>query len=661
MRILLNAVAAKMGGGANYIRTLARELADQHQHEFLFLVPETQAAAIRDIAPHIRVITSNIGDQPFLRRLWFDQVGLPRILRRERIDVLFSTANFATFFCPCRQLLLVRNSLYFSSLYRSQILPHKSWRVRAGEALRRWLAGHSAMAADVVLTPSQAMLDELRTAVDVQESVVNHYGVDRQRFHPAPKTFAADGYVSLVFTSLYSEHKNLGTLFRALLELEALGQKCRLITTADPDWEKIDNPIRESDRQLADELKRRALVEFTGVLAGPALDQLYARGDIFVYPSVVESFGHPLLEAMAAGLPIVAADVPINRELCGDAAIYFAPFDHIECARAIDKVIADAELRDRLVQDGMKNVEKFAWAKHVNQLVQACSMTDEAPIVNVTAYVLAKNEEPNISNCLRALKKCGLFSIVLDSGSTDRTRELAIGCDAKVEDYQYRDHLEALRYICEERTPVDEFALILDADMVVSPELVMEAKSLLNNRTADVAAAPVTMYWNGRRLNRGSLYPAKPFMFRGGAHYFEAAGHGEVLVPGTRTAITEHDLIHNDLKSFEAYLVSQLRYSNNLVRRRSVGKLTWRDRLRMTPLMLLAVPLFSYVFKGGIFSGTAGLGYAMDRLIAEAMMYRQHIAYGNQSRKGNLPETLANSCAPHAERVPTNAAKTVST
>jgi glycosyltransferase involved in cell wall biosynthesis len=371
MRVLLNAVAAKMGGAANYIRTLARELADADQHEFLFLVPESQAAAIREIAPHIRVIANNIAEQPFPRRLWFDQVELPRILRSERIDVLFSTANFATFFCPCRQLLLVRNSLYFSSLYRSKILPHKSWKTRAGEALRRWLVCRSAMASDVVLTPSQAMLDELRTAVHPRGALVNHYGVDPQRFRPTEKAFAEDGRVSLVFTSLYSEHKNVGTLFRALLELEASGQNCRLITTADPDWEKIDNPIRDSDRKLAEELKRRAVLELTGMLAGFALDQLYARADIFVYPSVVESFGHPLLEAMAAGLPIVAADVPVNRELCGDAAVYFSPFDPSECARTINKVVGDSQFRHVLAQNGIRRAGKFRWSEHVNQLVQA--------------------------------------------------------------------------------------------------------------------------------------------------------------------------------------------------------------------------------------------------------------------------------------------------
>src|SRR5579872_363195 len=154
MRILIHAVAAKMGGAGTYIRTLARELAQAPEHDYLFVVPEAQAPAIRGLAPNISLLVNNLTG---LRRLWFDQIELPRLLRRERIDVLFSTANFATFFCPCRQLLLVRNSLYFSILYRERILPHKGLPARFAEALRRFLAQRSARAADVVITPSQAM------------------------------------------------------------------------------------------------------------------------------------------------------------------------------------------------------------------------------------------------------------------------------------------------------------------------------------------------------------------------------------------------------------------------------------------------------------------------------------------------------------------------
>lgn len=263
--------------------------------------------------------------------------------------------------------------------------------------------------------------------------------------------------------------------------------------------------------------------------------------------------------------------------------------------------------------------------------------------MKVATYILAKNEDANISNCLQALKDCGLRMVVLDSGSADHTRELALRLGAEVESYQYRNHLEALRYVCQDRTPEDEFALVLDADMVVSPELLREAKSLLSEGRADVASAPITMYWGGRELDRGSLYPPKPFMFRGGAHYFEAVGHGEALTAGTRTVVTKNQLIHNDLKPFEAYLASQLRYSDSLVRRRSVCKLSWRDRLRTTPLMMLAAPALSYFFKGGVFSGKTGLGYALDRLIAEAIMYRQHVASSHTPADEDLRTNCTNS------------------
>jgi glycosyltransferase involved in cell wall biosynthesis len=373
MRILIHAAAAKIGGAGTYIRILARELAQNRQHDYIFIVPEAQAGAIRGLAPHISVLANNLAG---LRRLWFDQIELPRIIRREQIDVLFSTANFSTFSVSCRQLLLMRNSLYFSDIYRERILPDKSFSTRFSEFLRRLLARRSALAADVVLTPSQSMLSELRH-LPLRAAKVAHYGVDRQRFYPRFRPYAPESKARLLFTSLYSEHKNLGTLFRALLRLHASGRKSFLITTADPAWENISNPIRHQDRSLADQLKSLGLLELPGVLAAAELDRLYARADLFVYPSVVESFGHPLLEAMASGLPVIASDIPVNRELCGDAAMYFAPFDDEDCARQIGLVMDDAELRRRLAEDGLRRVEKFSWSAHAQVLIEQFASTPE--------------------------------------------------------------------------------------------------------------------------------------------------------------------------------------------------------------------------------------------------------------------------------------------
>ena len=364
-----------MGGAANYIRTLAAELALHPEHEYYLVIPPEMAEPISRLAPHIHILVSDLHGKSLFRRFCINQVKIPLFLRSERIDVLFSSANFSTFgsfFFSCRQVLLMRNSLYFSTLYREKILPKKGWRARFSEVLRRFLARRPARAADVVITPSQSMLSELRSQVPLRAACVNPYGVDRSRFNSVSPPFSPQGVVRLLFTSLYAEHKNFATLLRALLRLHAAGgPKCRLITTSDPAWEpQIHNPIRASDRALVSSLQQLDMIELTGVISGAALDQLYRRADIFVYPSVIESFGHPLLEAMASALPVVAADVLVNKELCGDAALYFSPSDEAGCARQIELLIHDPNLRQRLVQKGLERVERFQWSTHARVLLQ---------------------------------------------------------------------------------------------------------------------------------------------------------------------------------------------------------------------------------------------------------------------------------------------------
>jgi glycosyltransferase involved in cell wall biosynthesis len=88
-----------------------------------------------------------------------------------------------------------------------------------------------------------------------------------------------------------------------------------------------------------------------------------------VYPSVIESFGHPLLEAMAAGLPVVAADAPVNRELCGNSAVYFSPYDATDCARRIRSVIEDFGLAKELIRRGLERSRVFQWREHGAHLI----------------------------------------------------------------------------------------------------------------------------------------------------------------------------------------------------------------------------------------------------------------------------------------------------
>src|SRR5262249_10316413 len=100
------------------------------------------------------------------------------------------------------------------------------------------------------------------------------------------------------------------------------------------------------------------------------LPDLYRSADVFVFPSYTESFGHPLIEAMASGLPVVSADAPVNREICGDAAIYFPSFDVAACAAAIERVGGDPQLRAELRSNALRRAQDFRWETHAGQLTR---------------------------------------------------------------------------------------------------------------------------------------------------------------------------------------------------------------------------------------------------------------------------------------------------
>ncbi|MFI5931752.1 glycosyltransferase family 4 protein [Actinoplanes sp. NPDC051494] len=102
------------------------------------------------------------------------------------------------------------------------------------------------------------------------------------------------------------------------------------------------------------------------------LGSLYADAGLLAYPSLVEGFGLPVLEAMVAGTAVVAADVPVLREVGGGAALYVEPRCGQAWAAAIERLLTDADLRDGLVAAGAVHAARFTWGAAAERLVAAC-------------------------------------------------------------------------------------------------------------------------------------------------------------------------------------------------------------------------------------------------------------------------------------------------
>jgi glycosyltransferase involved in cell wall biosynthesis len=382
VKVLISAVSAKMGGAATYFRNLANELAKLDSlDEFIFCVPEKQARSLDGLPPNVRVITSIADGGPFWKRLWYDQITLRGIIKREHVTVLHSTGNFGMFACPCVQFLLVRNSIYFSNFYLTRILPRKGWRFRIDLKLRRWLICHSVKWANLVITPSQSMLDEMRRFIKGPSSKfrVNPYGTIVEHFRLNPDSHAEElsdspnRIMRLLHVSHYSDHKNVGVLFRALGILHERGvSNVTLSTTADVRDVRYDpkSLYRAADLELLQQPIIGERVKVLGDVTYDKLPSLYHNHDIFIFPSLTESYGHPLVEAMASGLPTIAADTPVSRELCGEAAIYFDPLSAEDLASKIEHLIGDPGLREMLRESGRLRVESMTWRSHVVRLLE---------------------------------------------------------------------------------------------------------------------------------------------------------------------------------------------------------------------------------------------------------------------------------------------------
>lgn len=102
-------------------------------------------------------------------------------------------------------------------------------------------------------------------------------------------------------------------------------------------------------------------VKFLGYREDQELLELYNKAQSLVLPSFYETFGFPVLEAMACGCPVIASKIPALLEIAQDSALFINPYKPEEIANALEEILNNQNLRENLIQKGLKRVEKFRW------------------------------------------------------------------------------------------------------------------------------------------------------------------------------------------------------------------------------------------------------------------------------------------------------------
>jgi glycosyltransferase involved in cell wall biosynthesis len=158
----------------------------------------------------------------------------------------------------------------------------------------------------------------------------------------------------VLFVGTIEPRKNLVRLVRAYRRVAATGVPHGLVLAGPLGWHH-----ESLMRELA--LEGPGEIVMTGALAPDELDAVYRAADAFVYPSVYEGFGLPVLEAMTRGVPVVASNMSSLPEVTGDAAIGVNPRSVRELAAAIESLCTDIDLAERLAAAGRRRAERFSW------------------------------------------------------------------------------------------------------------------------------------------------------------------------------------------------------------------------------------------------------------------------------------------------------------
>jgi len=161
---------------------------------------------------------------------------------------------------------------------------------------------------------------------------------------------------SLLAVGIYKAHKNWGFLMRRLAALWGSGALVTPLVIACP-----SEKGRAELRKLVDATGCNERVHFAPHLTDAQMGGLYRRACALLFPSLVEGFGFPIVEAMAAGVPVVAADLPPMNEVGGDALLAFDPDSPESFDRAVLRAVGDAPAREAAISRGLELASRFRW------------------------------------------------------------------------------------------------------------------------------------------------------------------------------------------------------------------------------------------------------------------------------------------------------------
>ena len=376
VRVLLNALSIKEGGPQVVLTHLLSAMqAIQPEVEWFVIVNPRIAASLSDTPSTRKLIFPWAERSPFHLFYWYE-VTLPGLVKRLRPDVLFSQTNYLPDRpLECPTLLLEQHAGHFSAEFDRLMMEHLggglaawAWR-RRGRWVRR-----SVKAASLLTVQTVALADAIadQTGLPRDRIAVIPHGPGQVAAAKAPRQFPRYSAWRIGYLTKPGVQKNFCTLFRAIRDLRRDKRDVTLALTLDQSSEAFVG-LWSSMRELCIE----GCVVTHGDVMPDQVQDIYDSVDVFVFPSICESFGFPMVEAMARGVPIVVAATPSNLEVTGAAALSFRSDDHEGLAACIRELMDDPKTYEARSEMSLARCGEFSWKKTAKETLAAMERLTE--------------------------------------------------------------------------------------------------------------------------------------------------------------------------------------------------------------------------------------------------------------------------------------------
>ena len=361
MRIAIGAFLGVLGGPRTYAYNLIKNLIKiDKENQYFFISDHFDGL---DKIEGLERIKLNRGSA--YTQIFWDHMKIPVVLKKYKIDIYHDAKNVLPLLCPCKSLVTIHDLApfllpeTFQTLQRFSHKFHMQWAVAKAKRIITVSENSREDIIRILKVEERKVLHIPNGVVEIFHKIEDAQGLEtfRQELGLAKRIILCVGTIQ--------PRKNLDIVIKAfdwLKRKKRIPHQLVIVGRCGWLWQNI--------KKMVHKLNLTKDVIFTGPVADEKLPIVYNLAEVFLAPSSYEGFGLTILEAMACGTAVITSNTSSLPEIAGNSALMIEPRNVEQLQQAIEKILSNKELRDRLITKGLERAREFSWERCARETLE---------------------------------------------------------------------------------------------------------------------------------------------------------------------------------------------------------------------------------------------------------------------------------------------------